>query len=153
MEKKYGKDIHEQGKITILASSTTKNKPEKVIDYETNDDWFSNGNPDNWIEFNFKNQKVKINGYSIKTYNNATNWHHLKNWIIEGSNNRNQWMEIDKKENNSDLNGRNYQCFFPISRRGDEFQYIRLRMIGTNHHGDYYEIDNVFSTPKNVPLF
>ena len=67
LEKKYGKNILEQGKMAISASSTSYGKPETVINFEVADDWYSNGCSNNWIEFNFNDLKVKLNGYSIKS--------------------------------------------------------------------------------------
>ena len=137
LENKHGKNIHEEGIISISASSSDRNKPEQVINYDWNDHWFSNKSQNNWLEIDFKNRKVKINGYSIKTYDNQDSMNcHLKNWIIEGSKDRNKWIEIDKKENNYDLNGANFQHYFPISQTTDDFQYIRIRCIGINHSQD-----------------
>ena len=63
---------------------------------------------------------------------------HLKNWVIEGSNDQNQWIEIDRKENNFDFNGSNYQHYFPITKSENVFQYIRIRNIGKTHNDQYW---------------
>ena len=59
----------------------------------------------------------------------------MMNWIIEGSNDRNNWIEIDRKENNHDLTGANFQQYFPISKTVCEFQYIRIKSIGKHSGG------------------
>jgi hypothetical protein len=50
--------------------------------------------------------------------------------LIGGSN----WIEIDRRDNNNDLNGKNISRQFAISHP-DEFQMIRLRQTGKNHAG------------------
>ena len=108
LESKYGSNLHEQGIITISASSTNpgsstwggfnnnnNNTAEKVIDYNWNGYWSSSGVIGDWLEIDFKQRKVKINGYSLKTHNYPTNYTHLKNWVIEGSNDRNNWVQIN----------------------------------------------------------
>ena len=141
LQKKFGPNLHEQGIISITASAPDRscfNKPEQVIDYNWNNNWCSPNTPNNWLEINFKQQKVKINGYSLKTYKYSLCANHLKNWVIEGSNDQNQWIEIDRKENNFDFNGSNYQHYFPITKSENVFQYIRIRNIGKTHNDQYW---------------
>ena len=84
-----------------------------------------------------------MNGYSLKSSGNLVGWHHLKNWVIEGSKDKIYWKIIDKKENDSNLNGPFYQNYFPLSKISDDFQYIRIRSIGKNHSkGDYLIFTN-----------
>ena len=140
LQNKYGKTIHQKGIISISASSG--GGPEIAIDYDnqnTNDRWCSANVPNSWLEIDFKKQKVKINGYSIKTMDSEPNENdHLKNWVIEGSKDKNTWIEIDKQENNNYLNGPNYEHYFEISKTNEEFQYIRIRSIGKNHYNRNY---------------
>ena len=94
LEDKYGKDIHEQGIITINTSSDKKTMM-KVIDYESNSFWHSDGEKYGWWEINFK--KIFLNGYSIKTHDfQANHGNHLKNWAIECKNEGEEWKEIDR---------------------------------------------------------
>ena len=144
LQNKSGKKIHEQGIISITGSSPSINQlfiakePELLIDYDSDSIYHSCGNAGDWIEINFKEKKVKINGYSLRTHNYGPNYSHLKNWVIEGSKDKNQWIEIDREENNYDLKGPGIEHYFPISKSTDEFQYIRLRSIGLNHAGNNY---------------
>ena len=147
LQKKYGNNIHDQGIISISASSSQHNRPEQVINYNWNEKWHSDGNPGNWLEINFKQFKVKVDGYSLKTMNSPPDQDcHLKNWIIEGSKNKIDWIEIDREVNNYDLNGANYQHYYPISKELDYFQYVRIRSIGDNHFifcANYLEFTNI----------
>ena len=136
LEHKYGKNIiyNKQGIISINASSSGCISPQHVIDYEWKDQWFSYNIPNSWLEIDFKQMKVKLNGYSLKTSDCLPNaGSHLKNWVIEGSNDRNLWVEIDKQINNYDLNGSSFHHYYSLSKISDEFKYIRIRSIGMTH--------------------
>ena len=122
--------------VSISVSSSASNtQPEKVIDYDWNGCWFSNSAENNWLEFNFKQNRVKLNGYSIKTYTSSYTCH-LRNWVIEGCNDRVNWEPIDIKKDNGDLNGNGKEHYFSISKKTDEFQFIRIRNTGI----DWYNI-------------
>ena len=135
LHKKCDGNPHEKKIITVSASSNIWKNPETVLDYPNIEGWQSDMNPNNWIQFNFKTMMVNIDGYSLKTYNRASNIGHLKNWVIEGSSNGSEWVEIDKRENNNDLNGCYFEHYFPISTR-KSYQYIRIRSIGKDHCED-----------------
>jgi hypothetical protein len=57
--------------------------------------------------------------------------------VIEGSIDGSNWIEIDRRDNNNELNGKNISHQFEVSHP-DEFQIIRLRQIGKNHAGYDY---------------
>jgi hypothetical protein len=59
--------------------------------------------------------------------------------VIEGSVDDKEWIEIDRRDNNGELNGRGFSRLFDISHRG-EYQIIRLRQTRKNHHNDDYLI-------------
>jgi len=43
----------------------------------------------------------------LKTFIGGPGSGHLKNWAIEGSNNGQEWIEVDRQEENYELNDRN----------------------------------------------
>ena len=133
LKENNNQNIFDKGIISITASSTEFGSPKQVIDYNWSGFWASDTSPGNWLEFDFKDLKVKINGYSLKTYADGQNWIHLKNWALQGSQDRNQWIEIDRKINNSDLNGSRNKMYYSISGAVDSFRYIRLKSTGLNH--------------------
>ena len=151
LKKKHGNNIHDQGIISIEASSTDyySGKPELVIDYNlTGCKWWSEDIPGSWLEINFKKYKVKINGYSLKACSgNPNTCYHLRNWVIEGSTDRTNWVEIDKRINNTDLNGRDHQQYYSVTSKPiDEFQFIRIKSIGKNNGGpptDHLHFTNI----------
>jgi hypothetical protein len=59
----------------------------------------------------------------------------LQSWTVEGSDDGASWTEIDRRENNSDLNGERAVKTFAVSQSGS-FRKIRLRQTGLNHAGN-----------------
>ena len=74
--------------IEIIASSCPYRSPQNVIHYESNDFWQSENTEGHWIEFNFNFWKLKVRGYSLKTYGKGYDKHHIKNWVLDGSNDK-----------------------------------------------------------------
>jgi hypothetical protein len=138
LEKKFGNDIHQQGIICITASSNNShNKPEQVIDYNWHDvtGWYSNPkNPGEWWQINFKTMKVKMSGYSLKTFSGRKGSYHLKNWVIEGRNDEEEWEEIDRQDND-DLNGSFKQKYYSLQEKTKPYQYFRIKTLGKDHYG------------------
>ena len=98
LENKYGENIIQKGIISIEISSNNNllvdpyaapkiqmvqdpfATPPKQIIQDPFADPFAINVPNSWFEVNFKNNKVKINGYSLKSSNNSSSYYHLKSW-------------------------------------------------------------------------
>jgi hypothetical protein len=57
---------------------------------------------------------------------------------LEISNDDSNWKEIDRRENNVDLNGDRLVGTYSISGQRSEGRFIRLRQIGKNHMNKDY---------------
>jgi hypothetical protein len=87
--------------------------------------------------------------YAIRTRSNGPiGGNHLKSWVVEVTNDRSKadsWIEIDRQENNQDLNGRGVvQTFRCSNPPNGEFRYLRIRQIGPNHNGHHYMFLSAF---------
>lgn len=133
--------------IKVTASSSEHGNPETVINSKYLDYWSSLNQPDQWIQFEFLNSSVTITYYTIKTHPYPINSCHLKSWILEGSNDKISWAEIDEQDTD-DLNIPDSVVTIQVSKDDDEkFRYIRLRQCDVNHRGD-----NILAL-KNIELF
>jgi hypothetical protein len=72
--------------------------------------------------------------YTLRAFCCSHICYHLKNWALEGSDSESSWTEIDRRENNSDLNANWAVKTFAVSR-SENFCRIRLRQTGLNHNG------------------
>ncbi|OHS97224.1 hypothetical protein TRFO_36574 [Tritrichomonas foetus] len=89
----------------------------------------SNNVPNSWIMFEFVDTKMLITSYEIKCYSTVT--YNMKQWILEGSNNQDEWIELDSK-NTSSLNEARATRIFDIDKIRIPFRFIRIRHTGFN---------------------
>jgi hypothetical protein len=64
------------------------------------------------------NQLIAPTHYAIHSYpSGGVGWSHPKSWVVEVINDRskeNSWVEIDRRENNQDLNGQELFKHFDV---------------------------------------
>jgi hypothetical protein len=127
-------NVHDKGSVEIAASSVSG----EHADLGEKDSYFcSQGGPDEWISCDFKALRIEPTHYAIRTWEMGPNYGHLKNWAVEGSDDGAMWTEIDRRENNNDLNDKATVKTFAVVRSGS-FRRIRLRQTGPNHRGNNY---------------
>lgn len=85
---------------------------------------------DNWIEFDFRERRVKVTSYTIRTSSYSF---HPRSWAIVGSNGNDGWPIIDEQEENSVLNGECKQHRFKC--KNESKYYRRIRYIQKNCWG------------------
>ncbi|KAK8837124.1 hypothetical protein M9Y10_037179 [Tritrichomonas musculus] len=89
--------------------------------------------PNNFILFSFQNNQIEASHYKIKTVNHPKDGYHLRSWIIRGSNDNNEWEEIDKQEDCDFLNGDSYSHIFEIKKeKRKKYRHFCLSMTGPN---------------------
>lgn len=126
------------GKIINITESSIINdndKPENVIDYENIDSAFYSKHVENsWIKFDFIERKVNPSAYSIRSNNWGGKGHcHPQHWVIEGSNDDNNWTILDSHTNNDSIDDRSKSNTFSIQNQNNIFyRYLRLRQTGLN---------------------
>ena len=128
---------HLKGILEIKVSSLGVRcvyKPEEVINSEFEGEWSSENINNSWFLINFKDKKVDVRGYSIKTYNGSTNGTHLKSWKLEGSNDEETWIKLDEVTNCIELNKPKGVFSKEITSFG-YFQYIRIFQTDKNCFG------------------
>jgi hypothetical protein len=130
---KCGGNVHDLGVVEITSSSVFNTySPRNAVslgDMETY--FYSKDEPGQWICLAFKAVRIEPTHYTIWSDSG------LQSWAVEGSDDGDSWTEIDRRENNSDLNGEWALKTFAISQ-SESFERIRLRQTGPNHDGDNY---------------
>lgn len=145
LTKETGGNIHDNGTIEITSNSINSdnisNHPKNLVDYQEDNLYCSKDAGEAIICFDFKDKMIQLTNYSIKSYNCGKNWSHLKNWVIEVSNNGNTWEEIDRHDDDKALNGENIIATFNITKPDGFYRFVRLRQTGpswskhsTNHN-------------------
>lgn len=132
LRSKNGGNPHTKEVIIITVSSTVANNPWQVIDPDWTSHWVTKNEPDQWIKFDFKTSRMVLSSYTLKTYNYVAGGNHMKTWVVEGSANDTDWLELDRRVNVNDLNGRynvkNFKC-----KNSGAFRFIRIKQTGTTH--------------------
>ena len=140
-----GGNVYYKGIVSVTASSVYDNNrsrynPKNVFDLGTDSAYISKNEKDSWICCDFKDRRVIPTSYSMRSYFGGPGACHLKSWLLEGSKDgtENSWKEIDRRDNNSDMNTKHVTRNFKISRVPSEgFRFIRLKQTGKNHYGDH----------------
>ena len=135
LSEKCDGNVHLKGEVDITASSSDHNEPYQVADMGWNDFFFTENRPNQWICFNFKDNRVRIQHYTIKTHKFPNGSPHMKSWIIEGSNDEETWVELDRRTITV-LNGPNRFQTFPCKNSEGRFKLVRIRQMGLNARGD-----------------
>lgn len=151
-----------KGIITKLGRGDPSNvNKEKIIDvsfsyngnlqqhqanlFDFNDDkkyFHSEDKPNSWVCYDFKERKVKLSHYSIRSHgvSGKTN-NRMKTWVIEGSNDNNKWEIIDKRENEESVVDVSASNTFKINENtptNDFYRYIRIRQTAVNSNNNNY---------------
>ncbi|OHT17275.1 F5/8 type C domain containing protein [Tritrichomonas foetus] len=142
LRKESGQNPHTNGQIKITYQGGNP-YCEKLFDFDWKCYWSSTNSPGQWLSFDFTKNYIYLTDYTLKTPNSSPGWNHLKSWVIEGSIDGIEWVEMDSRNDNFDLNGNSkiatYHCQNPHKVR-----LIRLRQTGKNHrNADDIQLTNI----------
>lgn len=125
-----------KNEVSVTCSSHRHGDLYLLLDIEnTKNKFFTYNESSSWVCFEFKNRAVIPSGYSIRSKNNSEGSCHPKSWVIECSDDKNDWVTIDEQNNCPFLNGSSFVHTFPIRNLENmkkEIKYIRMRMTGPN---------------------
>ena len=130
-------NVHTQNIVDITSSSKLENesfKAENVVEQSNNLGFGTKNENDSCIQFDFKERRVLLESYTLKTMNWPENYGHLKSWIIEVSNDGQNYIEIDRHENSDLFNGRLRTETFKVSCSTPQ-KFVRLKQIGPSWNG------------------
>jgi hypothetical protein len=146
---KHGGNVHERGIVTVTAhepyDSSSSWMPKNPADLTATTTSFCSKNAaDQWLAYDFQKSRITPTAYSIRSFHNyQVNGQRLKSWVIEFSSDGSSWTEIDRGENNNDLNGISIVKTFSVST-SVECQIICLRQLGPNHYNDHCLLFSAF---------
>ena len=137
LKRKCGGNVHEKGVVNIKASSNGRNQCHQLVDYGTIDVWHTKNEPNSWVSFDFKEKKVSLSSYTLKSHAYWDRGHPVQ-WEIEGSNDESSWVSLDSR-NTWEQCGKgvvkNYSC---NKGNHDFYRFIRMRQTGKNSSGEHY---------------
>ncbi|OHT04542.1 hypothetical protein TRFO_27995 [Tritrichomonas foetus] len=123
-------------KIVKITASSFKNEDLYVLTNRELDGYWSSYNlPSSWVKFYFKNTLLKIDEYSLETANLPPSHGHLISWVLEASNDDQEWFTLDSQYNLVLHAGREMSATFQCDKSG-YYQYFRIKQCGLNDKGD-----------------
>lgn len=136
-----------ENKMTISSSSIYNQSYEAkniIVFEDIKKSFFSQNEKKSWICFHFNENSVTLSNYTLRSYFNTPN-DHPKTWVIQGSNDGQNWEDIDKQEDCPYLNGASLIHTFKIKKENrKEFSYIKLLQTDSNWYGrDFLLIDSI----------
>lgn len=128
LTEKTGGNIHKNGTIELTSISPDFHT---YPDYLLNQSQDYHFNPQDVICYDFKNMKIEISSYTIKSINNPVG--HIKNWVFEVSNDKDSWTEIDKHTDDPTMNSPGKVATFNVKKKKFA-RFVRFR-----HTGEYWK--------------
>ena len=114
--------------ISILSE---KNNPYTLINFNINYPFFTIESDNNWVQFDFINKKISLNGYSILIYHKNQNLLFINSWILIGSNDEINWFLIDEILFHEKFSNNNVISYFPVINT-PYFRFIKLIQNNVN---------------------
>jgi gas vesicle protein len=141
LSKSCGGNVHDRGLVAVTASGCLEEArfhAKNAADPAGNTVFASANKPNQWIAYDFKNKKLRLTGYSIRSrFDGFPGSNNLKSWVIEVSDDGKTWEVVDQKENDSDLNDKNIAKAWPIAKEV-ECSFVRLRQTDLSHSKKHY---------------
>jgi hypothetical protein len=130
LTRKHRGNVDERGVVTItsksVASEASWKRVRNVADLASHDRFISLAEPNQWVCWDFHELRVRPTLYKLADSP-------LKNWVLEGSLDAENWVEIDRRTQNPSLY-RATVASFPVKKLlSHGFRYIRLTQTGRNH--------------------
>jgi hypothetical protein len=138
---KHGGNVHDNGVICVTASGVYASgyDSRNAVDLQNLSSRFcSKSESKSWICYEMKNMEITLTHYSILSVPYGPNsTHHPKSWCVEVSLDGQEWMEVHRCGENSDLNGPSLIGTYEVTE-SHRCRFVRLRQAGSTHTNDNY---------------
>jgi hypothetical protein len=138
----YGGNVIDKGVVDVRASSLYQHSAYKLshaVELNSLNDFLTASLPDQSITYDFKNRRIGLSGYAIRsrTHSQWGAYGNMKSWVIETSTDGQSWTVIDKRNDETCLNGRALTQHFAV-RSSRPCRFIQLRQLGGSHMNCQY---------------
>ena len=137
LNKKAKGNAHKAHIVTLTSSSSGHGDISHLIEYGMNGDWGTKNLENSWVKVDLINRQAEFTGYSIMSVAALRNQMHLRSWVVEVSNDDDQWIPVDERVKCNDLNGKLVTKTY-LFNKTQPFRYIRLRQTGMNWQSNNY---------------
>ena len=128
-------NVHTQNIVHITSSELLAGYVENIVEQATDKFIRTKNIAGSWIQFDFKKRKVFLDGYTLQTVERDSNHEHLRSWVLEVSNDGQNYTEIDRQEDSNLLNGPLQRATFKVSSSIPQ-RFVRLTQTSQNWYND-----------------
>lgn len=117
-------NIQKNQTIEITCSRFCCGSFKSIVDFKNNSDTYAHvtGDSPRWVKFDLKNRKIQIDSYLIKCTSRSDQ---IKSFVVEISDDGNNWEKIDEQNNVSELRNGNRMKLFKIQMT-KPFRFIKI---------------------------
>ena len=120
---KCGGNVHQRGLVEITASSNGLHQCYQVVDDQWGRYWISKHEPRRYIQFDFKDSRVCVTAYSLKSGDGPGRF---SPWVLAASDDGEIWVTIDNQLGGTLEGGYKVKMFTCNEPSDKMFRYIRL---------------------------
>lgn len=114
--------------IDVYISNGFRGRTSNLFEYsKTGHGWGLSEVTNNFISFDFKENKISLEAYTIRSGYGESYWNYPVDFAIEGSNDNSSWSMIDDKPNNMDI-GADDKVYTWKCNKSPLYRYIRFRL-------------------------
>jgi hypothetical protein len=109
-----------------------------AVELDSSSEFLSSNAPDQSITYDFKERRVRLSGYTIRSRTHPT-WHahgNMKSWVVQTSDDGESWIVIDIRLDETCLDGKDLIHHFVI-RPQKASRFIQVRQLGDSHKQKY----------------
>jgi hypothetical protein len=133
-----GGNVSDKNIVKITPSSTGHGDCKTLANFGVISDFYTKNSPGSWVCYDFERMKVMITSYSIRSRSPTTTLF-PRHWILEGSSDGQDWVEIDRRDNDLSLNQMNPIVHFGcVTTNSRAMKMIRFRLTGKDSLGSHY---------------
>jgi hypothetical protein len=130
-----GQNVYHTGTVNVTAISIASQYAiENSLDFHTQSLSHTACKIDPWLCYDFQEKRVQVAAYSFQPYGQYCSGQ----WILEISNNKSDWIEIDRRNGTQEVLGRGLVTFSVADARQSHIpaRFVRLKRL-SEHPKDY----------------
>ncbi|MBW4425940.1 MAG: discoidin domain-containing protein [Nostoc desertorum CM1-VF14] len=112
--------------LIIGASGVGAGSPLSLVD-RSDSEFYTANQPNSWISFYLGGKTLKCNYYSLKSRNSSSGFY-PRSWKLQGSNDQNNWVDLDSQIDNTTLNGNSQWLSLPVANSSTRYTSFRILM-------------------------
>jgi hypothetical protein len=138
---------HDKGVVIAFAAdaydSQGANQPKNAADVTTDTYFFSKDELNQHMGYDFKNMRVIPTHYALRSHSDSVGGRHPQTWVIESSEDGADWVQIDARTNETELDRPLHIGMFQMASIR-ETRFVRIRQVGVNRKDNNHLLFRVF---------